>query len=190
MRMRPTATLVFAASCLAAGIAHAHPGDLNRCVGPDGRSVFTDKPCDEVGASVRIEPPKDTTTPGSQSTVHVHVHDCARTAQALRDGLQAALVAGDVNKVAALYHWPGIGVAEAEDILKRMQILVARPFVAVELLRRRNTGDAEGDRAATSATSMEASAIDIAQTRSANDPTPMHTVLALTPYMGCWWVRF
>ena len=171
-----------------AGHAWARPGDLNRCVGSDGHSVYTDKPCDEVGASVRPEAPKqaDTSTPST----HVHVRDCASTAEELRDGVRVALVSGDVNKIAVFFNWAGSTTANADEILKRLQTVVARPFVSVDLRRAHSAPDAEGYRTVASAAISDASAIVIVQTHSANDPTPMQTELSLSRYMGCWWIRF
>ncbi|HEY2346082.1 MAG TPA: hypothetical protein VGH80_09370 [Xanthomonadaceae bacterium] len=190
MRKMFAAGMLLAGSLLANHAARANPGDLNRCVGADGRSVYTDQPCALVGATVRAEAPKTLDGSATAPTVRVHVHDCARTLEALRDGLQAALVAGDVNKVASFYHWPGIGNSEADGILKRMQALTTRPFVSVAFARGRDAADGDEGGGATTEKSGGASGIVIAQTHSASDPTPERTYLAVTAYMGCWWVHF
>jgi hypothetical protein len=161
-------TLVIASLfLLAAPMAHAHPGDLNRCVDNQGHAVFTDKPCEELGATARAPAPTpaDSTAPAKP---HVHAHDCANDLKELKDGLEAALLAADVNRFAAFYYWPGTSGAESETILKHLQGIVARPLVSVTLLH---------------------GAVEIAQTRSTADPTPVSTVLPLNTYMGCWWVR-
>jgi hypothetical protein len=151
----------------AAPMAQAHPGDLNRCVDAQGHAVFTDKPCEELGATARAPTPTpvDPMAPGRP---HVHVHDCAGDMKELKDGLEGALVAADVNRVAAFYYWPGTSGAESEGILKRLQAIVARPFVSVNVLH---------------------GAVEITQTHSTSDPTPVSTVLPVSSYMGCLWVR-
>lgn len=188
MRKTLAACLLLAVSLLATHAARASPGDLNRCVGPDGRSVYTDKPCTDVGATVRPEAPKSLDGNSGPPPLRVHVHDCARTLEALRDGVGAAVAAGDVNKFASFYHWPGIGNAGAEGILKRMQGIASRPLVSVALSRA-HAGE-ESDSALDAPPPSTATGIVIAQTRSAGDPTPEHTYLGVTAYMGCWWVRF
>ncbi|HEV2607038.1 MAG TPA: hypothetical protein VGT79_03555 [Xanthomonadaceae bacterium] len=167
----------------------ARAAGMNRCVGPDGHSVFTDQHCEDVGAVVRPEPAPIF---GSASTqrVHVHVHDCARTADELHNGLEAALAAHDVNRIAGFYQWAGISSAESADILKRLQAIADRPLAEVHLVRRHAPTDANGYQTVASARPSEAIAIELVQTRSGNNPTPAHTEFALTAYMGCWWIRF
>lgn len=173
---------------LAAAGMRAHAADVNRCVDANGHPVFTDKHCEDVGASLRIDPVPVAT--GATSPVRVHVRDCAHTTEDLRRGLQAALATGDVNKVAAFYQWAGATTASSEDVLKRLQAIATRPVVAVELVRPHQAPDSEGFTTVASTQEFAASAIELVQSRSANDPTQVRTSLALTAYMGCWWVRF
>ena len=167
----------------------AHAAGTNRCVGPDGHSVFTDQHCEDVGAVVRPEPAPLFGT-GRAQRVHVHVHDCARTADDLHNGLEAALAAHDVNRIAGFYQWAGISSAESADILKRLQAIADRPLAAVHLVRRHQTTDENGYQTVASTQPSEVVAIELVQTRSGNDPTPARTEFALTAYMGCWWIRF
>ena len=185
--MRPLLAALFLLLAVIAPPARAT--DLNRCVGADGHSVFTDKPCEDVGAKVRPEPAAAPTS-GTAVADRTRSHDCARTTDALRNGLQAAVAAGDVNQVAAFYHWPGITSAESEDILKRLQAIAARPLLSLNLIRPRQPQDADVYRTVASEQPGEASAIDLVQARSTGDPEPVHTVLSLTQYAGCWWVHF
>lgn len=174
---------------LAVVMLPARAAGLNRCVGPDGNSIFTDQRCEDIGAVVRPEP---VPAFGSASTqrIHVHVHDCARTAGDLHDGLESALEAHDVNRIAGFYQWAGISSAESADILKRLQAIANRPLAEVHLVRRHQSTDADGDQAVASTRPSEAIAIELMQTRSSNDPTPARTEFALTTYMGCWWIRY
>lgn len=162
---------------------------VHRCIGANGAAVFTDQRCEDIGAIVRPEP-APLFGSGSPQRVHVHVHDCARTADDLHNGLEAALAAHDVNRIAGFYQWAGISSAESADILKRLQAIADRPLAAVHLIRPHQPIDANGDQTVASARPSEASAIELVQTRSGNDPTPARTEFALTAYMGCWWIRF
>jgi hypothetical protein len=186
---------------LAAIVLPAHAADLNRCIGADGHPVFTDKPCEDVGATLRPQPPAAAPAGSSQAPMQLaHSRDCARTTDALRDGLRTALATGNVNQVAAFYHWPGISGAESEGILTRLQTLAARPLLSLDLIRPHQTQTAEGHRSVGAEQDAEAStiepadvqpaAIELVQARSPDDPERVRTVLSLTQYAGCWWVRF
>jgi hypothetical protein len=187
--MRP---VCFAILLLLAAVGMpARAADVNRCVDASGHPVFTDKHCEDVGASVRIDPvPVATGATGSANPIRVHVRDCAHTTEDLRRGLQAALATGDVNKVAGFYHWAGATTASSENVLTRLQAIAARPVLALELIRPHQAPDSEGYTTVASTQEFAASAIELVQSRSANDPTQVRTTLALTAYMGCWWVRF
>jgi hypothetical protein len=190
---------------LAVMMVPARAADLNRCIGADGNPVFTDKPCEDVGATLRPQPPaaapSGSAPAGSgPSTMRLaHSRDCARTPDALREGLRSALATGDVNQVAAFYHWPGISSAESEGILTRLQTIAARPLLSLDLIRPHQTQTAEDHRtiaseqvaeSAMEPAAIEPAAIEIVQARTPDDPERVRTVLPLTQYAGCWWVRF
>jgi hypothetical protein len=185
MRLIAIAALLFFATI----VLPARAEGVHRCVGANGAAVFTDQHCEDVGAVVRPEPAPPFGAAPTQR-VHVHVHDCARTTDDLHNGLEAALAAHDVNRIAAFYQWAGISSAESADILKRLQAIADRPLAAVHLVRPHEPTDANRDQTVASAKPSEARAIELVQTRSSNDPSPMRTEFALTAYMGCWWIRF
>lgn len=162
---------------------------VHRCVGANGSAVFTDQRCEDMGAVVRPEP-APLFGSASPQRVHVHVHDCARTTDELRSGLESALAARDVNRIAGFYQWAGISGAESADILKRLQAIADRPLAEVHLVRRHQPTDASGYQTVASTQPAEAIAIELVQARSGGDPTSARTEFALTPYMGCWWIRF
>jgi hypothetical protein len=185
--MRSTVAALFFLLAFVAMPAHANA--LHRCIGTDGGSIFTDQACDDIGASMRPEPAPASAS-GTASTSRLRSRSCARTTDGLLHGLRAALASGDVNQVAAFYHWPGITSAGSEDILKRLQTLATRQVVSAELIRQHPPPDADGFQTVASGQESEASVIELVQTRSGADATPVRTVFALTPYMGCWWVHF
>jgi len=185
MRLILLATLVL----LAAIALPARAEGVHRCVDAHGEAVFTDQRCEDIGAAVRPEPAPPFGSAATQR-VHVHVHDCARTTDDLHNGLEAALAAHDVNRIAGFYQWAGISSAGSADILKRLQAIADRPLATVHLVRAHQPIDANGFQTLASAQPSRASAIEVVQTRSTNDPTPARTEFALTAYMGCWWIRF
>ena len=187
--MRPILAAWLFAFAFALVALPARAEGVHRCIGANGGAVFTDQHCEDVGAVVRPEPAPAFGAANPQR-VHVHVHDCARTADALQSGLQGALVARDVNRVAGFYQWAGISSAQSANILKRLQAIIDRPLAAVHLIRPHQPIDANGYQTVASTQVSEASAIEVMQARSGNDPTPARTEFALSRYMGCWWVRF
>lgn len=192
MRLPETSAVVFVAACLASTLARAGTGDLNRCIGHDGRSVYTDQPCASMDATVRPQAPGSAGSNRAATVVRVHVRDCAATLPALRDGIQAALAASDVNRFAAFFQWAGSSAREADAVLDRLQGIVARPLRAVSLVRTSRAApadDAPGADLTAPAPPAAAIAIAIDQTRAGGDSSPMRTVLAVSSSMGCWWVH-
>ncbi len=184
-----SAFLVLMLLCVAALPAYA--AEPHRCIDTHGGAIFTDQQCEDIGASVRPEP-----APASEAatTGRLHARTCARTTDGLLRGLRNALAAGDVNQLAAIYHWPGITSAGSDAILKHLQAIAARPLLSVELIRERPQ---DADRSMTGASGTiastqapQTSAIELVQGRSGADAMPMRTVFALTENAGCWFVRF
>ena len=184
------AILVLMLLCVAALPAHAT--GLHRCVDANGGSIFTDQTCEDIGASVRAEPAP---APIAAATSRLHARTCARTTDGLLHGLKIAFAAGDVNQVAAFYHWPGITSAGSEAILKRLQAIASHPLVSAELIRQPASRDAEGfqtvaTQGIASGQTPEASGVELLQARSGGDTTPMRILFALTENAGCWFVHF
>jgi hypothetical protein len=168
-------------------VSPAHAGGLHRCVDANGSPIFSDQPCEDLGASARRE---SAPASGAASTGRLHARTCARTPEGLLRGLKIALAAGDVNQISAFYHWPGIGTTEADEILKRMQQLIGRPLVSAELIRAHPLADVDGFQTVASAQPAEATAIELVQSRSTADNTQVRTTFALIQYVDCWWLHF
>lgn len=184
------AFLVLMLLCVASLPARA--AETHRCLDAHGGAIFTDHQCEDIGASVRPEPAPAS---GATNTGRLHVRTCARTTDGLLHGLKIALAAGDVNQVAAFYHWPGITSAGSDNILKRLQAIAAHPLVSAELIRQSASRDTEGfqtvaSQGIASGPTPEASGIELVQARSGGDITPMRIVFALTENAGCWFVHF
>jgi hypothetical protein len=186
MRLIVTALLILLALVALPACANG----LHRCIAAGGGSIFTDQICEDIGATARPEPAP---TSGAPSTGRLRVHGCARTSEDLQRGLQSALAAGDVNQIASFYHWPGITTAGSVAILKRLQAISGHPVLSVDLIhpqQSQQAPDADGYATVASAQHREASGIQIVQSRSDTDDTPVRTSFALTQYLGCWWVHF
>ncbi len=205
--MRPIILLLLLLLPLLALIAWpAHAGNgLNRCLGADGTSIFTDRNCADIGAVERVEP---LPLPGNlgDDNGQLGINGCARNPGDLLRGLKSALDAGDVNRLAAFYHWPGVSTAASIAILKRLQALVDHPLLSVDLLYAQRSHDASGGADSSNGDTRgddsdsdairddpphgQAYAVQIVLTHSGLDPAPVRNTLALRRNIGCWWVRF
>jgi hypothetical protein len=101
---------------------------IHRCAGADGSAVFTDRRCEELGAVDSAAP-----SAGNAST-RIFVRSCARSREALLDGLRDALGAQDANRLASYYHWTGMGNRAAYALMDRLQGFTERPLIDVRLV--------------------------------------------------------
>jgi hypothetical protein len=208
-------SLALAGSLLAmpGGVARAQTGaqqsaatGIHRCVGPDGRLVFTDRGCEDSGA---IEQPAPSAAAGN---VRIAVRSCARTREELLWGVRSALEARDVNRFAAYYHWPGMATADAYRLMDRLSAFSERPLVDAQLLSSADLHDSAAPAEPVDApeqTSAEQSLgiappaasppapvshapdlLRVDQMLSGNNAAAQVTYFRLQPYAGCWWIRY
>lgn len=96
---------------------------INRCVGADGTSIFTDRPCAALGAREH----GDTIALDADARMRP-VIDCARTVPALQQRVREAVAAGDVNRLAALFAWSGTGRHTAQRVMAELERMAAQPL--------------------------------------------------------------
>lgn len=145
MKTLPLAT--FALTLLAASLplssqVQAGP-TIQRCQSADGATVYTDQACGSLGASSTPMPsdvlnriardsaslspsPQVSATAASVATVAARRSPstgCARSTTQLAMDLRASLAVGDVNQLAASYHWVGMSQARSQPIMQRLERL-------------------------------------------------------------------
>jgi hypothetical protein len=189
-------------------IARAQTGAANgihRCVGADGRVVFTDRGCDESGGTEQAAPS------AAGGNVRVAVQGCARTREELLWGVRSALESRDANRFASYYHWPGITTGDGYRLMDRLAAFSDRPLVDAQLL---SSADLRQSAAiepvveleptsaeaslglpapATPATPPVGHAPDLLrvdQMLSATNAASQVTYFRLQPNAGCWWIRY
>lgn len=125
MRLTPTPVLLLA--CLALSLpAAAHAQTVQRCIGADGRAVYTDQSCQAIGATARL--------PSAAAGSHgrrLFNGGCPRVLSQLVGEIGAAIEGGDVNRLAGVYDWSGVSQASASRLLDRLEAIVARPLVDI-----------------------------------------------------------
>lgn len=195
----------------------APPGDaggLRQCVGADGVPIFTDRRCEDLGATPQQAP----AVSGARTSAGlVRVRSCARNQDDLLAGVRAALESHDANRLAEFYHWTGMGSTEGYRLMERLDAFSSRPVVDVQLVRSadpeaefysdlyfdapppmpRWPGESE-DEATFAETpappprrrSRLASLLRVDQMRSDTDVASTVTYFRLLTNAGCWWMRF
>lgn len=167
---------------------------VRQCIGGDGTLVYTDRRCEDIGATER---------PASQSAIGVggqrlYRGGCSRTVQDLVYSLGSAIQSGDANQIAGVYDWAGMSTANGYRLMARLDAIAKRPLVDVQPMY---TGGAnaygydivEFDEATGAVVSKPPRkprliGLRVEQTLG-NGTTPSRTVFGLRKHLGCWWVR-
>ena len=114
--------------CVLSSAAHAQSTRLNHCTDAQGQSVYTDRPCDSVGARSRRPPPSPTGNTAARDTLGAR---CPRRLSELVDALRNGILSNDVNRLSSLYLWGSVSDAGAQRILGQLESLARRPLVDV-----------------------------------------------------------
>ena len=203
---------LLAAFSLWPGGAGAQQPQLNRCIGPGGNTIYTDRPCDVIGATERL--PRSAIA----AAYGLRRGGCARNLQDLIYEMTAAIDNRDVNRLGSVYHWVGQNPASGYRILDRLQAIVDRPLVDIVPLRGAASPtiaavtDALPALPSTAASSTAAPAVrDTPEAEVEETPaprptvrrvpvglrleqtlgksaTPSRTVVGLRRHLDCWWI--
>jgi hypothetical protein len=183
--------LLLIAGLLAPGAVQAQ---VKRCTAADGSLVYTDRKCDDIGASERLG-----AMPMGGAAVASRYRDvCARTVQDLVYSFSSALQSGDANKVAGVYDWAGMATSSAYRVMSRLEAIAKRPLIDVQPMYSGNTNaygddiitfdEDTGEVVSQPPRKPRLIGLRVEQTL-ANGSTPSRTTFGLRQRMGCWWVR-
>ncbi|GAA4795521.1 DUF4124 domain-containing protein [Lysobacter hankyongensis] len=195
--------------------ARAQDTLMNRCTGPGGSTIYTDQPCDSIGATARL--PRGA---GAGNVGGARRGGCARSVQELIHDITNAIDTRDVNRLGAVYHWPGHSPESGYRVLDQLQAIVDRPLVDIvplhgaapaivaETAPRAPLAPAADApppaEPATAATAAPGAAdtparptilrrvpvgLRLEQTLG-NGSTPSRTVFGLRRHLDCWWITF
>lgn len=172
--------LLLLLSCLAPMREAA--AQVRHCLTADGTRLYTDRRCAELGAVDDLRPPASATSSAASRR-----QICARNVQDLAHALEEAIRSGDANRIAGLYDWAGMGSANANQVMNRLQDIAGREVVDVRPVR------AGERRTASDALLVPPQAgppvgLRVEQVQ-ANGHTPAQASFGLRQRMGCWWVR-
>ncbi|MBO9875469.1 MULTISPECIES: DUF4124 domain-containing protein [Xanthomonas] len=179
---------------------------VNRCTGPDGTTVFSDRRCEDIGATDRLPPPAAPGNVGSNAR-GLAPPQCVRRLSVLVQQIRSAVDARDVNRLSALYWWNGVSDDGAQRIFDRLEAIVRRPLVAIVpvLPDTSGTTDPAAGTSSTAATTTTSAAADADGAEAPSRPhptglrlqqtlagsiTPASTVLDLRRQYDCFWISF
>ncbi len=106
---------------------------IHRCEGMDGKPVYTDKRCEDVGAMEAL--PRAATPAAGNTGMPALRGGCAHTLGDLVYRMTSAIDNKDVNRLASVYHWAGISDAAANEVLDRLEVIVDRPLLDIQPVR-------------------------------------------------------
>lgn len=145
---------------------------IHRCVGADGRPVFSDQQCTSIGAT-SIMPPAPAAAsstaadapPAGPSTGLL----CAKDVAGLREGIAQAFANRDANRIGGLILWSGYGSGGAVENIRNMDTLVRQPLLAVE--------------------GNEAGGLDAVTSGPGNEAATRRAHFSVVRDSGCLWLR-
>ena len=190
---------VFIIVLLMLPLSAAAADGIRRCVGDDGGTIYTDRPCDSLDA-VEAKPRPGTERP-SDGTLGVRSapmensgpvrSDCARRTDTLLFDLRRALEEGNVNHIAGVYHWPGTSGRSARYIMERLQTLADHPAASVELVYPEVTPVLDDPESFPPGTPVEdPQGVRISEAAFDGTVTLIDQQLQLVRNAECWWIRF
>lgn len=164
---------------------------VRRCSAGDGSLIYTDRKCDDIGATERAYTPGIAGLGGGR-----YNRGCATSVQDLAYSLGSAIQSGDVNQLAGLYDFTGASTASGYRLMERLALIAKRPLVDVQPMYSGGADpysgivefDEDGGVIQKPAAKPRLIGLRVEQTL-ANGSTPSRTVFGLRKNMGCWWVR-
>ncbi len=160
-------------------LASASAKEVNRCVGPDGGMIFTDRSCSAFQASVFVPEPPQVIVPPQALFPRERGRpalDCPRRIETLEDEVRLALETGDVNHLSALYHWTGASHLAAHSVLAGLELIVRRGVVEIGV----ETSVLDGEEIPSS--------LWLEQPHPAYADAIVREQFDLLQNAGCWWL--
>ena len=180
--------------------------EVRRCIAEDGTTIYTDRACEHFQArelSVPAAPATSTEeaptapqdAPAAEPPLSSYgpvASDCARTPEALVEALRRRLEARDVNALAGLYHWPGMGKAGAHAVMDRLETLATQSDGAVELVYPEAAFVVLDPQAYPGLPPEDPEAVRIGYFHEGglSEAAPAPATLRVIRYAGCWWLHF
>lgn len=161
-------------------------GQVHRCTTEDGLTTYTDKRCRDIDAADAVP---THAAPGAVSKQGVRAARCPRNVQDLIFEVTSAIDRRDANRLAALYHWPGMSSDEGYRIMDRLAVIVDRPLVDVSAVMPAAPEGVDGEYYPQTTVRQAPVGLRVEQTL-ANGSTPSRTYFGLRRHLDCLWISF
>jgi hypothetical protein len=176
--------------------ASLHAQDVRRCLQSDGTVVVTDGVCaaDATEKASVAEP--ILRTPGLPKRAGIPAPPaCNAGAVDLQYSVRTAIDMRDINQLAKHYHWPGVTDAQAETLMDRLEKLLLKPVLDIQLLYSQVAPEPGLDYRSPDEVDIELSArtpygLKITQYQSSANDTLQSTTFRLQRHFNCWWIRY
>ena len=175
---------------------------VRRCIAPDGSTIYTARPCALFDARDAAAPPEPAgTAPALPSrlpgeiplSAYGPVHaDCARTPDALLFTLRRVLEHRDINTLAGLYHWPGMGKYSATAVMDRLEALAANSDGSADLIYPDAAFVVHDPQAYPDLPPEDPIGVRLPSfhTGGLSESAPDPATLRVIRHAGCWWLMF
>ncbi|HEU4774053.1 MAG TPA: hypothetical protein VFS82_05975 [Lysobacter sp.] len=163
-----------------------------RCQLPDGSTLYTDRRCSDLGATLQLSFPDANTGAPTRSRARTGIYrrGCARNLQDLMLRISSAIDNRDTNLLAGVYHWAGMSGRRSKTVMDRLDRVARHPLVGVVPVMAGAASDLSvGDDSSFDPHAGETPvALRIEQTLD-NGITPSNTVFGLHRHFGCLWIQ-
>lgn len=175
---------------------------VRRCIAADGTTIYTDRPCAHFDADEAVqatEPlsPAPALPPRIAGELPLSAYgpayaDCARTPEALLFTLRRALEYRDINHLAGLYHWPGMGKYSATAVMGRLEDLAAQSDGSAELVYPEAAFVVHNPQAYPDLPPEDPIGMRLPTFHNGglSEAAPEATTLRIVHHAGCWWLSF
>jgi len=194
------AVILLATAALAA-LPQIARAQVYRCTAPDGTSIYTDRECSELGAMERLPRDGERGREGSQRR-HAYRGGCARSIHQLIREMTAAIDARDVNRLAGVYHWPGMSNRAGYSLMDRLDRIVQDPVLDIVAVRAAEPVVATQRPGLSATFASTVPRPRVTPPEPARGPpvalrvhqsvgqgaAPSRTIFSLRQHLGCWWV--
>jgi hypothetical protein len=176
--------------------ASLHAQDVRRCLQSDGTVVVTDGVCaTDAIEKVRVPEPILRTSGLPKRAGIPAPPACNSTAEDLQYSVRTAIDMRDINQLAKHYHWPGVTDAQAETLMDRLEKLLLKPVLDVQLLYPQATPEPgldyrSPDEMEIGLVARTPYGLKITQYQGNANDTLQSTAFRLQRHYNCWWIRY
>lgn len=165
--------------------AQAQAERLSRCTDAQGQSVYTDRPCETVGARSRM--PMAVPSPGNVADRDTLGARCPRRLSELVGALRMAIGSDDVNRLSSLYLWRSASNTEALRILGQLEAIARRPLVDIAPVYPQVADVLSADVETTAPQRVRPIGLRLEQVLPGS-ATPTRAIFGLRREYGCFWI--